>query len=204
MAPGTVLAYLGVIAVLIAVPGPDWAFVLANGVRDRVVVPAVAGIMLGYALLTAVVAAGVGVLVARFDIALTVLTVAGAAYLGGLGIGLLRHPSQIRGEEAAPRTRWARVLRGVGVSALNPKGLLLFLAILPQFTDAAADWPMPAQLAALGGLFVLTCGAFYLALGFAARTVLGARAGLARIVSRISGGAMVAIAVLLLVEAALG
>jgi threonine/homoserine/homoserine lactone efflux protein len=45
---------------LILVPGPDWAFVLASGVRDRVVGPAVLGLMLGYAAITAVVAVGVG------------------------------------------------------------------------------------------------------------------------------------------------
>lgn len=200
MAVGAVLGYWGVIALLIVVPGPDWAYVLATGLRERVVLPAVTGIMLGYVLVTAIVAAGVGALLTRFELVLTLLTVVGAGYLIWLGVGLLVRPGRIHSEGIAPRSGLRQLLRGIGVSALNPKGLLLFLAILPQFADPAAAWPLPVQLAVLGGLFVVTCGAFYLALGAAARAVLGARPAASRVVSRISGGAMVAIGVALLVE----
>jgi threonine/homoserine/homoserine lactone efflux protein len=70
---------------LIVVPGPDWAYILAAGARDHVVIPAVAGLIAGYAAITAVVAVGVGPLVAGSSTALLVLTVGGAAYLIYLG-----------------------------------------------------------------------------------------------------------------------
>ncbi len=58
---------------LVLVPGADWAYVIAVGLRDRSIVPAVGGVLLGYVLLTAVVAAGVAALVARSPAVLTVL-----------------------------------------------------------------------------------------------------------------------------------
>ena len=87
----------------------------------------------------------------------------------------------------------------MGVSALNPKGLLIFLALLPQFTNPRWSWPLTAQLGLLGLVFAATCGAFYLGLGSAARKILAARPAAARAVTRFSGAAMVVIGALLLV-----
>lgn len=190
------LAFWGVTLLLIAVPGPDWAFVLATGARDRSVLPAVTGLMLGYVLLTGVVAVGLAALLARSSIALTALTLAGAGYLAYLGVALLRHPATTAG--VAPGG--SRMLRGIAVSGLNPKGLLLFLAVLPQFADRHAAWPVAAQLAVLGSVFVATCGAFYTLLGFGARTVSALRPSATRLVSRISGAAMIAVALLLVLD----
>jgi threonine/homoserine/homoserine lactone efflux protein len=89
---------------------------------------------------------------------------------------------------------------GVGVSGLNPKGLLILLALLPQFTDPHARWPVAAQIGVLGLAFTATCAAFYLALGSIARTVLHARPAFARAVSRLAGAGMVAIGAGLLVD----
>lgn len=209
MSAGVLLAFWGLAAVLIVVPGPDWAFTLASGVRDRVVFPAVAGLVVGYCAITAVVAAGVGALVADSPLVLSALTVVGAAYLAYLGVSLLRRPDASGTALERPgagrrRGQWSVLARGMGVSGLNPKGLLLFLAVLPQFTDPDHGWPEPLQLATLGLLFVATCGLFYTALGLCARTVLRVRPGAARLVSRLSGAAMVAIGVGLLVGRLVG
>ena len=92
------------------------------------------------------------------------------------------------------------MVRGLGVSALNPKSLLIFLALLPQFTNPRWSWPLTAQLGLLGLVFVASCGAFYLGLGSAARKILAARPAAARAVTRFSGAAMVVIGALLLVR----
>lgn len=208
MAANSVAAFWALAALLVAVPGPDWAFVLSSGVKSRTVVPAVSGIVLGYAGITVVVAAGVGTLVARSPAALTALTVAGGGYLIWLGARtLVRRPA--RGAVAEERSpgggaSWETLARGMGVSALNPKGLLLFLALLPQFTNARWDWPLPAQLGLLGLVFMLTCAVFYLCLGSFARRVFQARSVAARIISRISGAAMVVIGALLLIDRFIG
>jgi threonine/homoserine/homoserine lactone efflux protein len=89
---------------------------------------------------------------------------------------------------------------GIGVSGLNPKGLLVFLALLPQFTNPRAGWPLTVQLAVLGLVFTVTCGLFYLSMGSLIRRVLAAWPGVARVITRVSGAAMIVIGLLLLVE----
>lgn len=206
-----VLAFWGVALLLIVVPGPDWAFVLASGLRDRRVAPAVGGLMIGYLLLTALVAAGVGAIVTERPAVLTVLTVVGAGYLIFLGVGqLASRPAAAGADPAAgdptgedpapPSRRSARLVRGIGVSALNPKGLLVFLAMLPQFTQQAGGWPLAGQIGVLGMVFVVSCGAFYALLGTGTRWMMRARPGLAAAVSRVSAAAMVLVGVALFVE----
>jgi threonine/homoserine/homoserine lactone efflux protein len=200
VAISSVLAFWAVAALLIAVPGPDWAFAISAGLR-RQALPAASGIVLGYVLMTAVVAAGLGIVFASTPAALTTLTTVGGLYLIWLGLKVLRHPASPTSSPDGP-TGNARstLLHGMAVSGLNPKGLLIFVAMLPQFTDPAASWPIPAQLAALGMAFTSTCALVYLCVGAAAQRLLQARPTIARIVSRISGSSMIALGVALLLE----
>jgi threonine/homoserine/homoserine lactone efflux protein len=201
MTASSVVAFWAVALLLIIVPGADWAFVLSAGLRGRTVLPAVSGIVLGYAGVTVVVAAGVGALVARSPAFLTGLTIAGGLYLAWHGAKTLARPSAPGGQADAPAGAGRGTLaRGIGVSALNPKGLLMFLALLPQFTDPRGSWPLPAQLGMLGLVFVASCAAFYLCLGSFARRVLHSRPAAARVIARFSGAAMIVIGALLLAE----
>ena len=194
------LAYWGLTLLLIVIPGPDWAFVLGAATGRRAVGPAVAGLAIGYLLLTAVVAGGVGVAVGRSPVILTALTLVGAGYLIWLGAGLLRRPAA--GPVAAQDSSVGRsvLVRGIGVSALNPKALLAFAAMLPQFVDPAAAWPAAVQLGTLGLVWVGSCAGFYLVLGRAAGRVLGTRPRWAAVMSRVSGAAMLVVAIGLVVE----
>jgi threonine/homoserine/homoserine lactone efflux protein len=149
-----------------------------------------------------VVAAGVAALLARSPLALTVLTVAGAGYLVWLGVGMLAHQSVPHaGPARRPGPSWARqAFTGLGISGLNPKVFLLFLALLPQFTVADAPWPIAAQIVALGLVHVASWAVVYTGVGTGARQVLRGRLAAARVVSRVSGTAMVVLGVVLLVE----
>jgi threonine/homoserine/homoserine lactone efflux protein len=201
MAITSVVAFWAVASLLIAVPGADWAFVLGSGLGGRTVVPAVSGIVLGYAGVTAVVAAGVGTLVARSPAFLTGLTVIGGLYLMWHGARTFaRSPAPSAQVPVAVGTSRGTLARGMGVSALNPKGLLVFLALLPQFADPHGSWPLAAQLGVLGLVFMLTCAVFYLCLGSFARMILHSRPAAARAIIRFSGAAMVVIGALLLAE----
>jgi threonine/homoserine/homoserine lactone efflux protein len=122
----------------------------------------------------------------------------GSATRGSAAAGPATRGSAAAGSRPADTSR-AVLARGMGVSALNPKGLLIFLALLPQFTNPRWSWPLTAQLGLLGLVFAVTCGAFYLGLGSAARKILAARPAAARAVTRFSGAAMVVIGALLLV-----
>jgi threonine/homoserine/homoserine lactone efflux protein len=208
MAVSSIAAFWVVAALLIAVPGADWAYVIGTVLGGRPAVLAVGGLVIGYATVTAAVAAGVGALVARTPASLTALTVAGGLYLIWLGVRASSRPAhhgipaRPPGAPAAPAAGSGRgtLVRGIGVSGLNPKGLLVFLALLPQFTSPRAGWPLTVQLAVLGLVFTATCALFYLGMGSLIRRILAARPGVAQAISRVSGAAMIVIGLFLLVE----
>jgi len=202
MAFTSVAAFWGVSFLFVLTPGADWAYAIAAGLRNRVL-PAVSGLLAGHLLATLVVAAGVGALVTRLPVALTILTAAGAAYLIWLGATMLARPPVADSavdatHDTRSSARWA--LKGIGVSGLNPKVFLLFLALLPQFTQPGADWPLSAQILVLGLIHVASSAVVYSGVGAGARLVLAGRPAAARLVSRFSGIVMIAIGVFLLFE----
>lgn len=202
MALNAVVGFWAVAALLIIVPGPDWAFAISAGLGGRVL-PAIGGIVLGYLAVTVVLAAGGGALVAASPAALTVLTVLGGGYLVWLGVRTSVSRAGPIGPAAGDPTELAArtvLVRGIGVSGLNPKGLLTLVAILPQFANPASAWPMASQLAVLGLVFTLTCAVIYLIVGSCSHRVLGSRPGIARAVSRVSALCMIVIGTALLLE----
>lgn len=207
MATSSVVAFWLVAVLLIAVPGADWAFVIGAAVSRRAVVAAVGGLALGYAVITMVVVAGVGAIVAGSAALLTGLIVVGGAYLVWHGAMTFTHPAHAPSSletppaETLPAERGRRVLmRGIGVSSLNPKGLLILLALLPQFTDPHGRLPIAAQIGVLGTVFILTNAAFTLILGTFARTILRAHPTFIRGVSRLAGAGMVVIGAVLIAQ----
>ncbi|HEU5024976.1 MAG TPA: LysE family translocator [Spirillospora sp.] len=206
MATGSVLAFWSIAFLLIAVPGSDWAFMISAGLRGRSVLPAVSGLVTGYAAVTVVVAAGIGALVAGSPGLLTALTAVGGAYLMWHGATTLVRPSapdaqNSRPEDSGPKgTGWGIFLRGIGASGLNPKGLLIFVALLPQFTDPDDRLPIAGQIGVLGATYMATCALFYLAIGTIARSALQGRPAAARSISRLSGAAMAGIGAWLLID----
>jgi threonine/homoserine/homoserine lactone efflux protein len=154
----TVVAFVLTGMVLVVVPGPSVLFIvgraLAHGRRTALV--SVAGNTTGVLLVVGVVALGFGAVAAQSIEVFTVLKLVGAAYLIYLGVQTIRHRGELAaamGAPAAPLT--ARIYRqAVVVGATNPKVLVLFAAVLPQFTDPAAGAP-GVQMALLGALFTL-------------------------------------------------
>jgi|SRR5215469_2200636 len=201
MAIGAVTGFWTVSLLLVLVPGADWAYAIAAGLRDRSVLPAVAGLLTGYVALTAVVAAGVASLVARWPVLLTALTVLGALYLLWLGISTLGRPSVPAAAADEGSRPWVRLAaKGAGISGLNPKALLLFVALLPQFATRGTAWPFPAQIALLGLVHTANCAVVYTGVGTAARRVLRARPAITAAVTRCSGAAMIVIGAFLVAE----
>lgn len=201
MSLGAFAAFWLVSFLFVITPGVDWAYAISAGMSGRVVGPAVAGMLLGHLLATIVVATGVGAIVAKSPMALTVVTFVGATYLLWLGGNMIARPSVPRACDTQQSRSWGHwTIKGVGVSGLNPKVFLLFLALLPQFTDPTARWPVELQIIALGVVHVFSCGVVYLLVGFSSQAVLQTRPRAAQAVSRASGVAMVVIALLLLAE----
>ncbi|MFD6277478.1 LysE family translocator [Streptomyces sp. NPDC060209] len=197
----TLAAFLAVDLLLVFTPGADWAYAISAGLRDRSVVPAVAGLITGYAAYTLLAVAGLVVIVARSPALLTALTVAGAAYLMWLGWNVVSRPTALGAStETVAASRRQIMLKGAGISGLNPKALLLYFSLFPQFIDSAASWPVAAQTGLLGALHMTACAGVYLGVGLLARTVLRTRPSAARAATRVSGAMMIAIGGFLLVE----
>ncbi len=201
METGLLAAFWIVSFSLVMTPGADWAYVISAGMRARALAPALVGMLLGYLMITLVVAAGVGALVASVPAILTALTFFGAAYLLWLGLHILvRRPTPTVDEEQTSGPWYAWTVRGFAISGLNPKALLLFLALLPQFTRPDAGWPISAQVTALGFVQIVNCALVYSLVGISLKLVSRTRPKVAGMVSQFSGVVMIAIAFLLLVE----
>ncbi|WP_456789900.1 LysE family translocator [Cellulomonas sp. P5_C5] len=201
MSISDVLGFWAVSVVFVVAPGSDWAYAITAGLRGRVALPAVGGMLAGHLMATLLVAAGVGALLAGAPGLLGGLTLVGGAYLLWLGFTTFTRPAtapDVAEVAESSRARW--LWKGFGVSGLNPKVLLLILALLPQFTSASAPWPVWAQILLLGLVHLATCAVVYLTVAMAAQRVLSARPAAARIVSRTSAAVMTGLGVALIVE----
>ncbi|WP_414716447.1 LysE family translocator [Tatumella sp. UBA2305] len=196
-----VLGFWMISLLLSLTPGADWAYVIASGIDSRKITAAVCGLMSGHFLALVIVIAGVGGMVASHPAVLNTLTLAGSAYLFWLGYNVLHQPADITSTTSSVRQtqrQWAT--RGLCISGLNPKVFLLFLALLPQFIRADGQWPVSLQLMLLGGLHLVSCSSIYFGVGYTARGLLSTRPQAARIVSKISGGTMIVVSLILLAE----
>ncbi len=189
-------AFVAVSALLVVTPGADLLYVLGRGLAQgrRVALQSVAGLCAGYVGHTVLAVAGLAALVAASSAAFTVLRWAGAAYLVVLGLRLLRDRTALTPAGGAPAGGRRVVAQGVLTSLLNPKGLVLFVALLPQFTDPGA--PVAPQLAVLGLTHVALCAVVYGAVGWASGSAgarLASRPRAATAIRVVAGSVLVAL-----------
>jgi threonine/homoserine/homoserine lactone efflux protein len=143
---------------LILVPGPNVLFVISRSLQlGRMAgLAAVAGGQLGVYAQVIAVALGIGALVQRSAAVFAVLKLAGAAYVIYLGIQAVRHRKSLAAALDLPvqRRSTARMLRdGFVVGVTNPKAIIFFAAVLPQFTVPSAGH-LQLQLLLLGAVFM--------------------------------------------------
>ena len=144
----------------------------------------VLGNALGMLPLVIAVALGIGALVAESLVAFTIIKFAGAAYLMYLGVQAIRHRRHTAvTHEATPprRSHWRIVAEGFLVGLTNPKSLVFFVAVLPQFVNYQAG-SISMQLFELGVVFLLLALTFDSIWALAAGT---ARAWFARSPKRV-------------------
>ena len=157
------------------------------------------GLQLALLLQIAIVAAGLGAVLATSELAFGLIKWFGVAYLVYLGLSMLRHPTPA--QRSAPLTSAPLrriVAQGFLTNVLNPKVALFFLAFLPQFVSS--ETPLAPQLVLLGGICVaLNTFVDVLAVLGADRLLRSsaAQASRARILNYVSGSTMVALGVFL-------
>ncbi|APR70497.1 MULTISPECIES: LysE family translocator [Acinetobacter] len=197
-----IFAFWSVSILFVLTPGADWAYAILAGIEGKFVSTAVTGLILGHLIAILCVAAGVGSLLNHFPILLTAMTVLGAGYLLWMGVHLLLQPATIShtdGQNQSLMNAKAWLIKGVGISGLNPKVLLLFFALLPPFIHPKMALSPTVQIMMLGMIHLLSCAVVYMLVGVAAKKLLRTRPTAVKIVSRISGGLMVLIALILVV-----
>jgi threonine/homoserine/homoserine lactone efflux protein len=150
------LAFVAASAVLLVIPGPTIltviSYSMAHGRRANLAL--VAAVALGDSTALVVSLLGLGALLATSALWFTAVKWAGGLYLLYLGVKLLRAgiSSADRAGPAAPCSRWSLFANTYLVTALNPKGIVFFVAFLPQFINAGAN--ITQQLWVLGTTFV--------------------------------------------------
>jgi threonine/homoserine/homoserine lactone efflux protein len=162
--------------VLIVIPGPSVLFTVSRALAygRRAALTTVAGGAAGSFVLATAVAVGIGAIVQASAAVYTAIKLAGAVYLVYLGVQAIRHRQQLRSVFArrpGPIGGGRTLVQGFVVGVTNPKTIVFFAAILPQFVDPATGHAT-LQMVVLGGVFAL------LALGL--DSVWGVTAGAVR------------------------
>ncbi|MEI9907541.1 MAG: LysE family translocator [Actinomycetota bacterium] len=158
--PSNLWEFIVTSIVIIIAPGPSVLFIIARAVawgRSTAVFSAL-GNVIGAFLLSVLVAIGLGPLLQRSEIAYTLVQWGGGAYLLYLGIETLKHrhlhaEEMVDGKSGHPSTKKS-IRDGFFVGVLNPKTLVFFAAVLPQFIDRE-EGHVTAQLLFLGTAFAL-------------------------------------------------
>ena len=156
--PSRLTEYIVAAMVIILAPGPSVLFVIARAISwgRKVAVFTVAGNVTGSFVLSVFVAIGLGPILQRSDLAYTAVQWGGGLYLVYLGIDAIRHRAvhaadmQNQGADAPSITRSIR--DGFWVGSLNPKAIVFYAAVLPQFIDRERG-SVTSQLIFLGAIF---------------------------------------------------
>lgn len=155
------LAFVAASAVLLIIPGPTILTVISYSVAHgkRANVPLVAAVALGDSTALVVSLLGLGALLATSAFWFTAIKWVGGLYLLYLGIKLLRAgiSPAVLAAPAAPGSRWKLFANTYLVTALNPKGIVFFVAFLPQFIDPRASvthqlWVLALTFVAMAAL----------------------------------------------------
>ena len=155
---------------IIIVPGMDMFFVIANsltGGRARGLA-ATAGVMLGGVFHTIFGAFFVGVITKLAPSLITIILLAGAAYMAWIGFTLIKSSITVDDfGKANTKSMWAAFRQGFITCILNPKAYVFVLAVYPVFIQAKFG-PVWSQALIMGMITIFTQMIIYGGLGLAA------------------------------------
>jgi threonine/homoserine/homoserine lactone efflux protein len=204
--------YIIAAMIIILAPGPSVLFVIARAIAwGRIVaVVTVAGNLTGAFVLSTLVAFGLGPILQRSDLAFAAVQWGGGLYLVHLGIDAIRkrkvHAADMTNQGPDEPRVFQSVRDGFMVGVLNPKGLVFYAAVLPQFIDRERG-NITSQLIFLGALFSILAfisdGSWGLLAGTARAWLSGEATRLEKL--RAAGGAiMILLGAAVIVSAATG
>ncbi len=195
------LAFVAASTALLLIPGPTVILVLSYAISQgrRVALATVAGVALGDLIAMSASLAGLGALVLTSALLFSVLKWIGAAYLVYLGLKLFRSAGGAHlGEVAdvAPTKAGQVFGHAAAVTALNPKSIVFFIAFVPQFikVEAALLPQFVVLISTFVGLAAINALAYAVLADKLRRKI--ARPSVMAWISRLGGGALVAMGVL--------
>ena len=202
----TYLSFVGAAILLVIAPGPDSLYILTKslsaGARQGITLAW--GLASGPVWHTFLVMVGVAAFIQHSPTAFKVLTYGGAAYLAYLSYGAFRAKSEpivIQTETANHTKEWKLYRQGLLMNATNPKVLLFFLALLPQFIDQKATLSPSLQIGLMGLTFALLTGLIFSLYALCAsrlRTSLSKHPKFPAIMNKVEGTILLLIAIGLL------
>jgi threonine/homoserine/homoserine lactone efflux protein len=186
----SVTALVAATLLLILIPGPNVALIVASSLRHglRFGLVTAAGTTAGLGLQLFLVVVGMATLIELAASALLWIKWLGVAYLLYLGVRTWREPPQdlaALGVQTATVTFW----RGFGLAIINPKTLLFNAAFLPQFVSGTGD--AGAALLSVAAIFlsvIIVGDALWAVFAAGARPWL---TGFGRLRNRVTGGFLV-------------
>ncbi len=152
------LAFVATSAVLLVIPGPTILTVISYSLSQgrSASVPLIIAVALGDSTALALSLLGLGTVLATSAFWFTVIKTAGGLYLLYLGVKMLMAGATLLSPAAVPArtSRWKLFANTYAVTATNPKGIVFYVAFLPQFVDTANNahaqlWIMAATFVAL-------------------------------------------------------
>lgn len=162
------LLFLPAATVVAASPGANNLLAFANGSRRGFLPSAIAllGRCLAFAIMIALVIAGLGALLEASELAFQAIKWAGVAYLAWLGVTMMTgRDGDVVGTPAVVPGTGALARREFMVAMTNPKAILLFTAFVPQFVTSGGDSSFTVQMAVLGAIYIAV--EFVAAMGWA-------------------------------------
>ena len=153
----TLIAFTATTMLFVVIPGPSVLFVIGRALslgRTGALL-SVLGNACGFLVQIAAIALGLGVIIERSIVLFTTIKIVGALFLVYLGVQAIRHRKQPVARGPVPVvSRWRALGEGAIVGVSNPKSIVFFLAVLPQFVTVSAG-NVSLQLALLGAIFTV-------------------------------------------------
>lgn len=188
------LIYVGVAMATILLPGPAVMLTLNNSIQRGLLksFAGILGIALAILLVALISATSLGIVLASSAMAFNIIKISGAVYLIYLGIKMLRskvtNNTLVRGQEYSYLKCF---MEGFLVSVSNPKAVIFFMSIFPQFIDLTQEYtPQFILLAITFSFLVIVIHTIYATFASLAKSKLSSRKG-SSILNKISGGVFV-------------
>ena len=191
-------------SVLALTPGPDVIYITTRGMAQgrKAALLSTIGVCIGYLVYTLLAALGLSAVLQSSPLVFDIVRYAGAIYLGYLGIHTLfsKASSPLTSGPIAAASPSRLLQQGILTSMLNPKGILIFAALLPQFVNAHLG-RVPLQTTALGLTFTLICFCMYAGYAYLSGSLgekLAAQSRFASVLKYLTGSVLIGLGARLL------